>query len=292
MRRWRYGAVWVFSGALLLLLALWGARTARTVDNYTDPAGPVFYGRFAEPTAAPRSTLRIVTWNIRFGEGAATAVAEIRANPHLRDADLLLLQEMDETGVADMAARLKYDYVYFPASVHAHHGRNFGNAILSKWPLSRPEKVLLPFANPSNSQRRTAVRAIVTVAGRPITVISTHTETYWLGRRERLGQAAAIAAAIPPGEGPVIVAGDFNTVTPADVGALVDLFTAVGLNHVSAGAGPSVAVAGVGVAADHIFARALPVVAAGAVAETTASDHAPVWVKLAWTGQQSSDGAP
>ncbi|MCA9875932.1 MAG: endonuclease/exonuclease/phosphatase family protein [Anaerolineales bacterium] len=288
-RSWRVG---VWGGALALLLSLWGVRTARTVDNYADPAGPLFRGEYAEPAWPFHGELRIATWNIRYGEAVETAVAEIRQNPHLRDADVLLLQEMDETGVAAIAQRLAYNYVYFPASVHAHHGRNFGNAILARWPITRPEKLLLPYANPSNAQRRIAVKATILVDGAPLVVVSTHTETYWLGRRERIAQAAAVATAVAPGEGPVIVGGDFNSVTAGDVALLEGVFTAVGLERVSAAAGPTVEVAGMGVSADHIFARGLPVLAAGAAAETAASDHLPVWATLAWSGPQSGDGQP
>jgi len=280
MGRWRQRLAWGLGGAILLLLCLWGARTARAVDNYPDPRGPVFRGDFARALPSFDGRVQVVSWNIRFGEEVETAVTELRHNPNLRRADVLLLQEMDETGVAQIAQSLAFNYVYFPASVHSHHGRNFGNAILSPWPLSQPEKVLLPYANPSNAQRRIAAKAVVTIGGAPLVVYSAHTETYWLGRRGRSAQADALAAAVPGGETAVIVGGDFNTVTPADVVRLAGQFTAVGLERASAAAGPTVAVAGIDVAADHIFARALPVLAAG-VEETAVSDHRPVWVTLA-----------
>lgn len=281
-RRRRYWLLVMLGGLMALPPGLLGARSVRAVENYADPHGPMFQGDFAGPPPPLSGQIRIVSWNIRYGEAVETAVAELRHNPHLRDADVLLLQEMDETGVAYIAQSLAYNYVYFPASVHAHHGRNFGNAVLSKWPLSQPEKVLLPYANPSNAQRRMAAKTVITIAGAPLVVYSVHTETYWLGQRGRSAQTAAIAADIPPGEGPVIVGGDFNTITRADVAELSAQFTAVGLEQVSAEAGPTVDVAGIDVVADHIFARSLPLLAAGAMTETAVSDHAPVWVTLAW----------
>lgn len=261
-------------------LCLWGVWTARVVDNYASPDGPLFRGNFADPSLVFDGQIQIVSWNIRYGEAVETAVTELRRNPHLRNADILLLQEMDEAGVAHIAQTLAYNYVYFPASIHAHHGRNFGNAILSKWPLSQPEKLILPHANPSNAQRRIAAKAVVTIDGSPLVVVNSHTETYWLGRRARSAQAAAIAANVSPGDAPVVVGGDFNTVMPPDVTGLAAQFTAVGLERASAG--PTVNVAGVGVTADHIFTRSLAVLAAGAAEGTLASDHSPVWVTLAW----------
>lgn len=273
-RRWWWTG-WLGGGLLLMPLLLLWAVSARTMENYTAPDGPIFTGNFAGSPPPVPSQIRVVSWNIRFGEEVATAVGEIRRNPNLANADIVLLQEMDEASVARLAQALAYNYVYIPASVHSHHGRNFGNAVLAKWPISQPEKLLLPFTNPSNGQRRIAAKAVVNVGDLPLTVYSVHTETYWLSSLGRRAQATAVVQDIPVGQSPVIVGGDFNTISKTDGARLARQFADVGLAR--AEAVPTVSIAGIDVTADHLFARSLAVAVAGS-AETAASDHKPIWV--------------
>jgi hypothetical protein len=129
--------------------------------------------------------------------------------------DILLLQEMDEAGVETIAQALQYNYVYYPASIHTENSRNFGNAILSKWPLLNPAKVLLPYENPRNGQQRIATRAEAQVGERVVLVYSLHSETFWLGPAQRAAQIEALAQDIDPAAPYVIVGGDFNSFTQA-----------------------------------------------------------------------------
>jgi endonuclease/exonuclease/phosphatase (EEP) superfamily protein YafD len=62
---------------------------------------------------------------------------------------------------------------------------------------------------------------------------------------------------------------------------MVAQFAAIGLEHVSVGAGPTIVKLGFRVAVDHVFARGFRSTASGAVEEANASDHWPVWVELA-----------
>jgi len=73
------------------------------------------------------------------------AIKNMRDNSNLSGANIILLQEMDETGTEKIAKSLHYDYIHYPATVHPQTGRNFGNAILSKWPLQDVKKILLPY---------------------------------------------------------------------------------------------------------------------------------------------------
>jgi endonuclease/exonuclease/phosphatase family metal-dependent hydrolase len=266
----------------LLAGVLVAGREVRTMKNYDDPDGPLFQADFAGEPPAFTGRLRVITWNIRFAEEVETAVTELQTIPELQNADILLLQEMDERGVAQLAQELGYNYVYYPASVHSYHFRNFGNAVLSKWPILDSAKILLPYENPSNRQRRIGVRAVVDVGGEEVLAYTVHTETYWLPQGRRDAQAAAIVADIEAeaGDRPVIVGGDFNTVTAADVEGLSFIFAGAGLERASAGAGHSVTVAGLDVEADHLFARGVTTMDNGVYAETSASDHFPVWAEL------------
>jgi endonuclease/exonuclease/phosphatase (EEP) superfamily protein YafD len=63
---------------------------------------------------------------------------------------------------------------------------------------------------------------------------------------------------------------------------MVAQFKEVGFTRASQGAGPTVSKYGFEpCAADHIFTRGMEVFARGAILETKASDHHPLWVTLA-----------
>ncbi len=93
---------------------------------------------------------------------------------------------MDSEGVDRIAAALKLHWVYYPASIKM--GRDWGNAILSRWPLSEDRKLLLPHGDPYSNTRRIAVAAQADVGGRPVLVYSTHIATPSLGLGARLDQ--------------------------------------------------------------------------------------------------------
>jgi endonuclease/exonuclease/phosphatase family metal-dependent hydrolase len=255
-------------------------RVAGT-KNHTDAAGPLFAGGFAVETPGDTPHYTIVSYNLRYGEAVAETIAAFRAMDPLNEADLILLQEMDQKGVERIAEELGHNYVYYPASI-AYDGDNFGNAILSRWPIEEPGKLILPGLHPMTGQQRTATRATVRIGGEPVLVYSTHIEIATAPPAFRAAQFAAVLADIPADAPRVIVGGDFNTVTGQGVRAMATLFGAAGLGHDSAGLGPTVTRFGLRPsAADHIFSRGFERVDAGVLREMAASDHFPVWVRLA-----------
>ena len=119
----------------------------------------------------------MVTYNIRQGQAIQQAGEALHRAERLREVDVIALQEMEETGVERLARWLRANYVYYPAFTR-RSGRNAGNAILTRWPLSGARKVILPRRHPVTGQLRIAVRATVTVGANAIAVYSVHTETY------------------------------------------------------------------------------------------------------------------
>ena len=251
------------------------------MNNHTDPNGPLYTGEFAAGRPHDRDELLIVSYNLRYGEAIDQTIQAYReANP-LPEADIVLLQEMDEAGVRVVARELGYNYAYFPASV-AEDGDNFGNAILARWPISDPYKLILPGLHPLTGQQRTATRATVTVGDTTILVYSTHIEVATAPPALREAQFAAILEDIPESAARVIVGGDFNTVTGWGVGALAEQFAAAGLDHASAGLGPTFTRFGMRPSAtDHLFSRGFERLDAGVLSGVTASDHFPVWARFA-----------
>lgn len=266
--------------SMILLLCLLVVTSCRQILNYQESDQPLFWDDFAGTPPTFEGDIKIVTWNIRFSENIETAIAELRSVEELSDADILLLQEMDEVGVDEIARSLDYNYVYYPASVHTYHNKNFGNAILSKWPISEPAKLLLPFVNPKNSQTRIAVRAVVTVEQRQVLVYSVHTETFWLGPQKKVAQIEALVDDIPDDEPYVIVGGDFNTLTGSSIVEVEEQFASADLTRASEETGETFEATFLPFVTDHIFARGMAVIEASVWAETEASDHFPVRADL------------
>ena len=183
------------------------------LKNYDDPLGPRFEGQFATGQPDDRATTKVVTYNIAQGHNVEQAIEEFHTLEPLQGADIILLQEMDETGTEHMARELGHNYVYYPASLPFMRGRNLGNAILTRWPLTQLHKLILPYRHPAIRQTRIAVRGTVAVGNLDIIVYSVHTEIYSTLIKHRTAQVAALVDDIGRGNAPVILGGDLNTIT-------------------------------------------------------------------------------
>jgi endonuclease/exonuclease/phosphatase family metal-dependent hydrolase len=196
--------------ALAALLAL-GCRGF----NYASPSGPRY--AFSEPSApvppafSPdgMDSIRVVTFNVKFARHIDQAITLLRSTVALRNADIITLQEMDETGTSRIAAALAMSYVYYPATVE--HGRDFGDAVLSRWPIVADEKIVLPHHARFIGTQRIATAATIAVRGVPLRVYSVHLATRMeIGpgsRRDQVRAVLADAAAYPR----VVIGGDMNS---------------------------------------------------------------------------------
>ena len=231
------------------------------------------------------SELLVVSWNVQFGVQAAAAAAALGANPQLQGADVVLLQEMDEHGTELVAHALGLEYVYVPASVHPQTGRNFGNAVLSRWPLTDHGVVFLPYTSSVQGQPRQVVHAVASVGEARIRACSVHTEVPTLSPPKRHRQFAAIRAVAHAWEHePLVIGGDFNTLTRRGIDAVSSRLAPIGAHRVTTGAGPTLRQGGREFSLDHIYARSLTSVSCGVVDGLDASDHRPLWVRLTLDG--------
>lgn len=257
------------------------AEFVEPMQNYDDPDGPLYTGQYAIEPAAPPDALVVVTYNLRYGEAIDEALDAFRTVAPLPEADIILMQEMDAPGVDRLARELGYNYVYYPASV-AEDGDDFGNAILARWPIADPVKLILPGLHPISGQQRIATRAVVDVGGAPVLAYAVHTEIATTLPWMRDAQIDALIADIPADAARVVIGGDFNTVTAQGTAALVHRFVRAGLNHDSARLGPTFTRFGLRPSAtDHLFSRGLERLDAGVLRVVVASDHYPVWVRYA-----------
>jgi endonuclease/exonuclease/phosphatase family metal-dependent hydrolase len=273
--------------AAALWLAASGLACASAV-NYLDLSGPRYvYPREAPAVASdPSGTpLRVVSFNIAYGIEIDRAIEVLRGTGPLRDPDVLALQEMDAPGTERIAKALGMNAVYFPSGVHPKHHRDFGCAILSPWPLEEPRKVLLPHGARGSGLRRAAVSAVVVRGSERIRAYSAHLPSPLAvsggSRREQMRTLAADAATA---EGPVVIAGDFNSHDK------VEELAKAGFGWVTRdlGATARLRLLGIGLAGlsyDHVLAKGLGLAAGpdavGVVPDNRgASDHKPIWAVL------------
>ena len=254
---------WVVVPALVLLTG------CANVTNFTDPKGPGLYVNYAPPRTQAPESLRVVTFNIKFSKEIDKAIAVLRDTPELQNADFIALQEMDDEGTDRIARALHMNAVYYAASMHPVSNKPFGPAILSRWPIERGWKLILPHQTHIRSQKRVAVGAIVRVAAVQVRVYSLHLEApFRVRERKRREQAAAVIDDAASWAGPVIVAGDLND------SLLNDLFEKAGYEWGTKGLGPTVGP----LEFDHVFAKGVgPWLKAGKAEAKGASDHRPVW---------------
>ncbi len=193
-----------------VLLGIAAAAGCAAAGNYTAQLGPRYAGGVHAWARAPDS-IRFVTFNLKLGERVDRAIELFQSDPALRGADIVALQEMDAHGTSRLAEALGMAYVYYPATVHPKTGRDFGNAVLSRWPIAEDRKIVLPHPDGFRGTRRAAVAATVVLGKVCVRVYSVHLGTaIWIGPeskrdqvREVLGDAARYER--------VIVAGDMNS---------------------------------------------------------------------------------
>ncbi len=255
----------------------------RTSVNYLDPQSPKFTGSFATENHIRGNTFKVVTFNIEFAQNVELAITELKTIDLLQHPDVLMLQEMDDAGAQKIAEALSYHYVYYPATLHSRHGKPYGNAILSHWPIIASEKIILPHQNPMSKRKRIAVAATLQYGEQVIAVYTTHTETFWLKRSKRREQIQWIAqhAQNHPND-KMIIAGDFNCNKKKDVQFLVKSFKDQGFEWVTENTGPTYQLLG-GLKKyrlDHIFCLGMTTKKSGKVERSQASDHLPVWAEF------------
>jgi len=245
-----------------------------------DVREPQFAAGYAGPVPEYSGHLKVVTWNIRLGMLIGEAVKELRAAP-LAGADIILLQEMNEQGTYAIARALEYNFVYFAACIHCDTKKNFGNAVLSRWPILSTAKVMFPHVSPRTKENRIATRAVIDVGGQRLLVYGVHTETFHLKRSLRQEQFAALADDIDRQSFPYVLAGgDFNTMRARDIRQLDEALATGSMERVSAGTGPTATFGFFGLRLDHVYTRGTKTLGAGTASATRASDHLALWVEF------------
>lgn len=257
-------------------------RVGRKKHNYTHPNKP----RYASLNAitekrAFNGTIRVITYNIKLSKKIDKATQLLAQHDDLNGADIICLQEMDPAGVKQIANTLKYNYVYYPAILHPRSEKDFGNAILSKWPIISDQKIILPKVGTGRLQR-IAVYATILINSIKISVACIHMKIF-AGRLQRRIPIDHVLASLDPAINHCIVAGDFNTFTKSNCEAIFEPFHEADFQLVTDAVGSTYNywyLLNKKTSLDHIFVRGMDIVNTGKVANRNPSDHIPIWGKL------------
>ncbi len=247
--------------------------------NYTSATGPRFASpepvvvhAFArdtssEPVESP-DAIKVVSFNVMYGEQIDSVLSLMREDEGLRNADVVVMQEMNEDAAAKIGEALGMHYVYYPAVLHPVPKKNFGNAIFSRWPIVEDEKIILPHISWQRRTQRAAVAATVLVGQERVRVYAVHLSTpleiWYSGQKDQARVVLQKAGAWDR----VVIAGDFNS------HGLVKMFAKAGYAWPTRDNGSTHRWFNV----DHVLSRGFVPVSTGKVQETRgASDHRPVW---------------
>jgi len=180
----------------------------KPVRIHRDPSCPI----------RPPTLLRVMQFNIhagvsRFGGvGIARIAAEIKA----ARPDLVSLNEVDDGTIrsggtdepAYLGAATGLHAVYGP-NLFGYDGGRFGNAILSRFPITSTHNTRLPVR--PHSEPRGLLEATVRIGHRTISFYSLHLTQGGRGVLPRIRQAEAVSRVIRSSSQPTILAGDLNS---------------------------------------------------------------------------------
>lgn len=221
--------------------------------------------------------MKVMTYNIRHGRGMDNKVnlERIADDIRLSKANVIALQEVDRfnirSGFKDqvkvLAEMLDMNWAFAPSLKLGF--TQYGNAVLSKYPIERSEVYVLP----GSGERRTLLKVIINCGDEMVTVFNTH-----LGLRasERTQQLEMISEIIEETEGNAILMGDFNMENGQGLfNALKEKWQKIKLKVKSA-----TVLSGHEI--DHIFVNRIPIHVDAWTMSSIASDHNPVIAEFNW----------
>ncbi len=198
----------------LLFSALFFAFTCVNFNNASMPAAlgkKIIYDEEAVSKIQSMPAIKTMTYNIHRGINKENKldldrIAEVIQNS---EAEIIALQEVERFSVRTRFQD-QIEYIADKLAMHYAYGKSmqilnwqYGNAILSKYPIAEYEVYQLP----SKGEQRTLLRAGLNVHGRRISFYTTH---LGLDKDERDMQIQEIVKLIS-GDGNYILSGDFNS---------------------------------------------------------------------------------
>lgn len=271
----------------------------RDSDAYARENSTLFEVGEGKKLRPPASTaeFRVVSYNIRWrsGEDLKKLIKLFREDAEIGNATVLALQEVDrnkkrsgKTNTAKLLAEELGLYYAWAAPPTAKPGEEeeTGVALLSVYPLSKIQRIVLPNEGP-NHRRRVALGASIQIGNREVRVYSAHAETR-ISMEKKLEQMNALLLDFKQHapNSPVVVMGDLNTWQGDAERKTIKLFTDAGFTTPFGSQTTflrKVFFVPIDLRLDWIWLRGLEPVSYGIDRKITISDHFPLWTTLKTT---------
>ncbi len=271
--------------ALMILIACVGLTSCRTpfhFINYNYFNTPRYSSTaFAEYQGTYRETIKVVSYNIKHSKKIKKAIELFQNNEELAGADIVLLQEMTPRAVEQIATELGYGYIFYPAVMHPILRENFGNAVLSKWPIQYDQNIIFPPIKEKH-RHRVAVAARLLINDKKVLVYSLHMGVF-MKPYQRSERIQGILDKIPKDINYAIVAGDFNTITQKNQDEVIETFLEADFQHATNNVDWTYKhwyLFNRKATFDHIFSKGMTKIRSGKIDDRGPSDHLPVWAEF------------
>lgn len=244
-----------------------------------------------EAQGSENRDVRVMSYNIHHGQGAdgKLDLDRIAGVIHSEKAEVIGLQEVDRFWRrSDFVDQV--DYLAEDLDMHAAYGANldlspddpsqprrqYGTAILSKYPIIESKNTLLPKLG--TSEQRGLLEALIKVKGAPIRFYDTHLQHN--NSAERALQVRAIMEHTGDVEEPQVLVGDLNALP--DAPELAPLYERYNDAWPLGGEGPGYTISAENPnrRIDYVFVTPDVAVRGASVPRTLASDHLPVVADL------------
>lgn len=238
-------------------------------------------------TALAAQPVRVLCYNIHHGEGLDGKLDLERIARLIieQKADIVALQEVDRqmerTQKRDLPAELAK-----LTGLTAHFERNlaiqggeYGNAVLTRFPIKRAKNTHLPVVNAG--EQRGVLQLVLDVRGREVLFMNTHLDHRRDEAEKLLGADELVKIVRAAGDMPVILCGDFNTVPTSQTYAKIKAVLTDSWEVVGRGDGFTIPVLKPARRIDYIWVSRLTVEPLKMeVLHSEASDHLPIVAEL------------
>lgn len=249
----------------------------------------------AVAAAGVQRELKIVSYNMRWrgGEELRAIIRSLREDAEIGGAGLIGLQEVDrgrkrsgEINTARLIADelgMYYAWAAPPrAAADEEREDETGVAILSAYPLTDIERIVLPHPGPGE-RRRVALGATVELDKLKLRVYCLHAETR-IRIEQKIAQQRAVldALAARPSLERAVVLGDFNTWEAEAASETEKLFNATNFSTPFKADQATWKTLLIELRLDWLWLRNLQPTAHGIARHIKLSDHWPLWVEVKW----------
>lgn len=238
--------------------------------------------------------IKVVTYNVRWrsGQDLKNIITALQEDPEVGNAAIIALQEVDRNKkrsgshntAKQVAEELGLHYAWAaPPSPKPTDEEQTGVALMSIYPLSDVQRIVLPHEGPGH-RRRVALGATIEIEDRKWRVYSAHSETR-IAVSKKLEQFKALLDDLArfPADMPAIIMGDLNTWEPSADDKTVKFFTGAGWKTPFGGEATfkrRVLMFPLELKLDWVWLRGLEATSHGVDRKIEISDHWPLWTNV------------